>query len=171
MVEKHKKTGRIKKYEILLCLLILGAIAAGLILPGTGPSALPDEFCNRAVLWIGCIYVMMWLLRKKKYKKSVRMVIMALCVAACVWIARDPVRDLAKGPRNVKLSDIQTIHSQSASGILSSHYYLTGTMEDGERLRVEISSDDCIRMKNAKEVRIEYYPYTGRVRKIYRSGL
>lgn len=48
---------KIKKYEIILCILVLAVIAAGLLLPKTGELVLLDELCSTLVIWIVCIYV------------------------------------------------------------------------------------------------------------------
>lgn len=60
------KSGRkIKNYEIILCILVLAVIAAGLLLPETGNLVLLDEFCDVAVIWIVCIYVIVRVLRNR----------------------------------------------------------------------------------------------------------
>ena len=53
MVRSERK---IKKYEIILCILVLAVIAAGLLLPETGNLVLLDELCNAAVIWIGKLW-------------------------------------------------------------------------------------------------------------------
>lgn len=62
MVRSERK---IKKYEIILCILVLAVIAAGLLLPETGNLVLLDELCNAAVIWIACIFVIMRILRNR----------------------------------------------------------------------------------------------------------
>ena len=60
------KSGRkIKNHEIILCILVLAVIAAGLLLPETGNLVLLDEFCDVAVIWIVCIYVIVRVLRNR----------------------------------------------------------------------------------------------------------
>ena len=60
------RSGRkIKKYEIILCILVLAVIAAGLLLPKTGNLVLLDELCNAAVIWIACICVIARALRNR----------------------------------------------------------------------------------------------------------
>ena len=52
------KSGRkIKNHEIISRILVLAVIARGLLLPETGNLVLLDEFCDVAVIWIVCIYV------------------------------------------------------------------------------------------------------------------
>ena len=56
---------KIKFHEIILCILVLAVIAAGLLLPETGNLVLLDEFCDVAVIWIVCIYVIVRVLRNR----------------------------------------------------------------------------------------------------------
>ena len=51
------KRTRIKTYEVILCVIVLVIIAAGLMMPKTGPLVLADEFCDAAAKWILSICV------------------------------------------------------------------------------------------------------------------
>ena len=100
MVRSERK---IKKYEIILCILVLAVIAAGLLLPETGNLVLLDELCNAAVIWIACIFVIMRILRNRTALsfsgKAVGAAAVIVCMAAALWFSKDIVSDLAAGGR------------------------------------------------------------------------
>ena len=100
MVRSERK---IKKYEIILCILALAVIAAGLLLPETGNLVLLDELCNAAVIWIACIFVIMRILRNRTALsfsgKAVGAAVVIVCMAAALWFSKDIVSDLAAGPQ------------------------------------------------------------------------
>lgn len=165
------RSGRkIKKYEIILCILVLAVIAAGLLLPKTGNLVLLDELCNAAVIWIACIYVIVRALRNRTALslsgKAVGAAVVIICIAAVFWFSKDIVLDLAAGPQPAVLSEIQVSTSQGHTGIFSRHYYLTGTDGEGKKIRVEISGKDYERLETAGSVSMEYYPNTKRVVKL-----
>ena len=125
------RSGRkIKKYEIVLCILVLAVIVAGLLLPKTGKLVLLDELCNAAVIWIACIYVIVRALRNRTALslsgKTVRAAVVIICITAVFWFSKGIVLDLAAGPQTAALTDVQVIETQAHTGIFSHHYYLTG---------------------------------------------
>ena len=158
---------KIQKTEIIFCILVLAVIAAGLLFPRTGPLVLLDELSDVAALWIICIYVTVKTVGHWKNAspgaRAAGAVIAVCCATAGLWFAKDLVLDLTEGSRTVQLTEIQVSQSQAHSGIFSHHYYLTGTDQQGERIRVEISGDDYTELAGEKSVVIEYYKYTGRV--------
>lgn len=52
------------------------------------------------------------------------------------------------------------------TGIFSHHYYLTGSDNEDEILRLEISGEDYGRLQQGQTVRVEYYKHTGRIVKV-----
>ena len=167
MVRSERK---IKKYEIILCILVLAVIAAGLLLPETGNLVLLDELCNAAVIWIACIFVIMRILRNRTALsfsgKAVGAAVVIVCMAAALWFSKDIVSDLAAGPQTATLTDIQLSRTQAHTGIFSHHYYLLGIDPQGEKIRVEISVDAVELKETAGSVLIEYYPNTKRAVKL-----
>lgn len=161
---------KIKKYEIILCILVLAVIAAGLLLPETGNLVLLDELCNAAVIWIACIFVIMRILRNRTALsfsgKAVGAAVVIVCMAAALWFSKDIVSDLAAGLQTATLTDIQLSGPQAHTGIFSHHYYLLGINSQGEKIRVEISGQDYERLETAGSVLIEYYPNTKRAVKL-----
>ena len=159
---------KIKKYEIILCILVLAVIAAGLLLPKTGELVLLDEFCSISVIWIVCIYVIVRVIhnwkRGEKSTKTAGVVIAAVCAAVCLWFTKDLAADLVSGTKTVTLTDIEVSENQAHTGIFSHHYYLLGTDPQGERIRVEISADDytLMRLAGNKSAVLVYYEHTGR---------
>ena len=151
MVRSERK---IKKYESILCILVLAVIAAGLLLPETGNLVLLDELCNAAVIWIACIFVIMRILRNRTALsfsgKAVGAAAVIVCMAAALWFSKDIVPDLAAGPQTAILTDIQ----------------LSGTQAHTGKIRVEISGQDYERLETAGSVLIEYYPNTKRAVKL-----
>ena len=165
----RKSERKIKKYEIILCILVLAAVAAGLLLPKTGELVLLDELCSiSVVIWIVCIYVVVRVIHNwktgEKSTKTAGVIIAAVCAAVCLWFTKDLAADLVSGTKTVMLTDIEVSESQAHTGIFSHHYYLLGTDPQGERIRVEISADDYTRTRLAGNTTavLVYYEHTGR---------
>lgn len=165
------RSGRkIKKYEIILCILVLAVIAAGLP-PKTGNLVLLDELCNAAVIWIACIYVIVRALRNRTALslsgKAVGAAVVIICIAAVFWFSKDIVLDLAAGPQTATLTDIQVSETQAHTGIFSRHYYLAGSDNNGNTIRAEVTMEEYKRLPQGGTVTIEYYEHTRRIVKVY----
>ena len=158
---------KIQNYEIILCVFVLAVVAAGLFMPKTGSMVILNEICDVLVIWIVCIYVIVRIIqtRGKSFGsvRVVRVVVIAVCVVIGVLFTGKPVLDFVSGPEATQLTDIQVSKSQANTGIFSQHYYLMGTDNQGERVRLEISGDDYSRLSGSSNVSIEYYRHTGRI--------
>lgn len=166
------KSGRkIKNHEIILCILVLAVIAAGLLLPETGNLVLLDEFCDVAVIWIVCIYVIVRVLRNRTALpfsgRAAGAAAVIVCIAVALWFSKDIGLDLAAGPQTATLTDIQLSKAQAHTGIFSHHYYLTGSDNNGVTLRAEITEEEYSRLPQGGTVTIEYYEHTRRIVKVY----
>lgn len=166
------KSGRkIKNHEIILCILVLSVIAAGLLLPETGNLVLLDEFCDVAVIWIVCIYVIVRVLRNRTALpfsgRAAGVAAVIVCIAVALWFSKDIGLDLAAGPQTATLTDIQLSKAQAHTGIFSHHYYLTGSDNNGVTLRAEITGEEYSRLPQGGTVTIEYYEHTRRIVKVY----
>ena len=166
------KSGRkIKNHEIILCILVLAVIAAGLLLPETGNLVLLDEFCDVAVIWIVCIYVIVRVLRNRTALpfsgRAAGVAAVIVCIAVALWFSKDIGLDLAAGPQTATLTDIQLSKAQAHTGIFSHHYYLTGSDNNGVTLRAEITGEEYSRLPQSGTVTIEYYEHTRRIVKVY----
>ena len=166
------KSGRkIKNHEIVLCILVLAVIAAGLLLPETGNLVLLDEFCDVAVIWIVCIYVIVRVLRNRTALpfsgRAAGVAAVIVCIAVALWFSKDIGLDLAAGPQTATLTDIQLSKAQAHTGIFSHHYYLTGSDNNGVTLRAEITGEEYSRLPQGGTVTIEYYEHTRRIVKVY----
>ena len=166
------KSGRkIKNHEIILCILVLAVIAAGLLLPETGNLVLLDEFCDVAVIWIVCIYVIVRVLRNRTALpfsgRAAGVAAVIVCIAVALWFSKDIGLDLAAGPQTATLTDIQLSKAQAHTGIFSHHYYLTGSDNNGVTLRAEITEEEYSRLPQGGTVTIEYYEHTRRIVKVY----
>ena len=166
------KSGRkIKNHEIILCILVLAVIAAGLRLPETGNLVLLDEFCDVAVIWIVCIYVIVRVLRNRTALpfsgRAAGAAAVIVCIAVALWFSKDIGLDLAAGPQTATLTDIQLSKAQAHTGIFSHHYYLTGSDNNGVTLRAEITGEEYSRLPQGGTVTIEYYEHTRRIVKVY----
>ena len=132
----RKSERKIKKYEIILCILVLAAVAAGLLLPKTGELVLLDELCSISVIWIVCIYVVVRVIHNwktgEKSTKTAGVIIVAVCAAVCLWFTKDLAADLVSGTKTVMLTDIEVSESQAHTGIFSHHYYLLGRILRGK---------------------------------------
>lgn len=166
------KSGRkIKNHEIILCILVLAVIAAGLLLPETGNLVLLDEFCDVAVIWIVCIYVIVRVLRNRTALpfsgRAAGVAAVIVCIAVALWFSKDIGLDLEAGPQTATLTDIQLSKAQAHTGIFSHHYYLTGSDNNGVTLRAEITGEEYSRLPQGGTVTIEYYEHTRRIVKVY----
>lgn len=166
------KSGRkIKNHEIILCILVLAVIAAGLLLPETGNLVLLDEFCDVAVIWIVCIYMIVRVLRNRTALpfsgRAAGVAAVIVCIAVALWFSKDIGLDLAAGPQTATLTDIQLSKAQAHTGIFSHHYYLTGSDNNGVTLRAEITGEEYSRLPQGGTVTIEYYEHTRRIVKVY----
>lgn len=166
------KSGRkIKNHEIILCILVLAVIAAGLLLPETGNLVLLDEFCDVAVIWIVCIYLIVRVLRNRTALpfsgRAAGVAAVIVCIAVALWFSKDIGLDLAAGPQTATLTDIQLSKAQAHTGIFSHHYYLTGSDNNGVTLRAEITGEEYSRLPQGGTVTIEYYEHTRRIVKVY----
>lgn len=161
---------RLKKQEIIFFVLVLAVIAAGLLLPKTGELVLLDEFCDLSVIWIVCAYLVIRVVRNRTLLSASRKVLGAgvviVCFALALWFSKDLVLDLSSGSKTVELKDIQVSESLAHTGIFSHHYYLTGSDNEDEILRLEISGEDYGRLQQGQTVRVEYYKHTGRIVKV-----
>lgn len=154
-------------YEIVCCILLLAVIAAGLVLPKTGPLVLLDEVCDSLTIWFGCIWIIIRILRSKGMftvaVKIARIAAIIICIAVGLWFSSDTAVDFITGTQTETLSDIQISRTQAHTGIFSLHYYLTGTDSSGEHIRLEISGKDYSELSGRNTVRVEYYRNTGRI--------
>ena len=158
---------KIQTYEIILCIFVLAVVAAGLLMPKTGPLVMIDEICDIVAVWTVCIYVIVRIIQSRgRFQasvKAVRILVIAACVVIGVLFTGSTALDLVSGPEMAQLTDIQVSRSQAHTGIFSLHYYLTGTDSRGERVRLEISGDDYTRLSGSSSVTVEYYRHTGRI--------
>ncbi len=158
---------KIQTYEIILCIFVLAVVAAGLLMPKTGPLVMIDEICDIVAIWTVCIYVIVRIIQSRgrfpASAKAARILVIAACVVIGVLFTRSTALDLVSGPETARLTDIQVSRSQAHTGIFSLHYYLTGTDSRGERVRLEISGDDYTRLSGSSSVTVEYYRHTGRI--------
>ena len=158
---------KIQTYEIILCIFVLAVVAAGLLMPKTGPLVMIDEICDIVAVWTVCIYVIVRIIlsrgRFQASAKAARILVIAACVVIGVLFTGSTALDLVSGPETARLTDIQVSRSQAHTGIFSLHYYLTGTDSRGERVRLEISGDDYTRLSGSSSVTVEYYRHTGRI--------
>lgn len=161
-----KSFGKIKRYEIVLCVLLLAVIVAGLFLPKSGPLVLLDELCDIFIIWVVCIYVIARIIQNRKTAetgiKTAGAILAVICAAVCLWFTRDIAADLVSGPKTAALTEVEVRQSQAHTGIFSHHYYLTGTDPQGKRIRVEISAGDYAGAAGTDSVTLVYYEHTGR---------
>ena len=150
---------------------MLAVIAAGLLLPETGNLALLDEFCDVAVIWVVCIYVIVRVLRNRTALpfsgRAAGAAAVIVCIAVALWFSKDIGLDFAAGPQTATLTDVQLSKAQAHTGIFSHHYYLTGSDNNGVTLRAEITGEEYSKLPQGGTVTIEYYEHTRRIVKVY----
>lgn len=96
---------KIQTYEIVLCIFVLGVIAAGLFMPKTGPLVMIDEICDILAIWTACIYVSVRIIQGiwdrgpfPASVKAARIFVIAVCVVIGVLFAGSTALDLVSGP-------------------------------------------------------------------------
>ena len=139
---------KIQTYEIILCIFVLAVVAAGLLMPKTGPLVMIDEICDIVAVWTVCIYVIVRIIlsrgRFQASVKAARILVIAACVVIGVLFTGSTALDLVSGPETARLTDIQVSRSQAHTGL-------------------EISGDDYTRLSGSSSVTVEYYRHTGRI--------
>lgn len=175
LAEKHYGYGlrgnllkrKIRTYETILFIFVLALVIIGLLMPKTGPLVMIDELCDILVIWTVCIYVIVRIIKSRgKFSVSVkviRVLAIAICVVIGVLFTRNIALDLVSGPETIQLTDIQVSKSQTHTGIFSLHYYLMGTDNHNERVRLEISGDDYTNLSGGSGVTVECFRHTGRI--------
>lgn len=166
-----KISGKVHRLDIIFCVVLLALIVMGILLPKTGPLVLMNEACDLLIIWIICIFISIRLIRPDKARaaaaKAWRVTAIVACAVICIWFTKDVVLDMAEGPQRVVLENVEVSHSQAHTGILSSHYYLTGTDPQGKKMRLEISGGDYTDLSGQKTVSVKCYKHTRRVLEIH----
>lgn len=161
------KSSWLKQKDIIFYVSVFVVIGAGLLFPKTGELSLIDELFDILIIWIAAIYIIYKLLRKGKLydakQKMVRNIIIVSSIAMCVWFSKGIVLDCVNGTKEEIFYDVTVSRYQGPSGIISLHYYLLGTNESGDKVRLEISADDYSKLSMKRQVQVEYYENTRRV--------
>ena len=91
---------KIQTYEIILCIFVLAVVAAGLLMPKTGPLVMIDEICDIVAIWTVCIYVIVRIIQSRgRFQASVkaaRILVIAACVVIGVLFTRSTALDLVR---------------------------------------------------------------------------
>lgn len=161
---------KIKLGDTICYVLFLIFIIISCITPKTGKYVLVDELFEVLLVWMVCIYVVVKILRspkaKSSYQKTARIFVIVGCTVISIWWAKNMVLDAVNGTEKVHLFDTSVSQYQGPSGIISRHYYLEGTDENGEKMSVEISGKEYEKLLYAQSVVVEYYRYTDRIVKL-----
>lgn len=157
----------LKRADSIFYVLVFVVIGVGLLLPKTGPMALLDELFDVLIIWIAGAYIIYKLVRKGKMydskQKIIRNIIMVCCIIICLWFSKGVALDVINGAKEETLSDVTVSRYQGPSGIISLHYYLVGTDESGDTIRLEISADDYSNLSMKRQIQVVYYENTRRV--------
>lgn len=159
-MNKHKW---IQPYNLAFGILLLFLIICSFLLPETGTLALLDEACDVLILWLVCIYVILFLIKKKKIQKKIQVLLIVLCLIVGCFLFHGILLDLITGAIQNELYDIQVRQSQGPTGIFSHHYYITGKNEEQDTLQFEISAQDFSNLSNAHHIALTYYEHTDRI--------
>ena len=153
--------------DILIYIVFFWVYIIGLLLPKTGNLCLVDEFFNVFTVGIVCVYIVFKICTTPKAESFAKRILKIMVVMVCVmffgYFAKNIVVDLVEGKQEIYLVDLEMSKYQGYSGINSLHYYMTGTDEEGNRMRLEISADDYSVLKTKDKVKVVYYKYTNRV--------
>lgn len=174
----YKKSG-IHRYagkeNIFLACAFICAVA-GVILPPSGSCALADEFCSVLMLIAIWSYIFVRLRQSSKnIRKNIKALIMIVYTAIVIWFSVMPTLDLVSGPVTAVLYSPQLERTQGHTGIFSRHYYISGEIEQGHKIRLEISDDEYSDFQSIDgfengdlqtAVTVEYYEHTGRLVKL-----
>ena len=155
-----------KKSETII--LIIGAIilVVGLLIPASGKLALLDELFGVLVIVCFIAYALLAVFNseniKGKMTKPIKILILAACVIIVGLFSKDLAFDLISGPEQTVLQDLTTSQYQGYTGIFSSHYYIEGYDSDNNRIKIEVSKDDFMKMSSSKSATVKYFKNTGR---------
>ncbi len=156
--------------DVLFWVAIIAVIVIGFFLPKTGQYVLIDQFFTILCLCMIGGYVIFGVVKQGKAvdikQKSIRIAVIVGCLIGMFWVSKNFVLDIVKGTVQIELHEVEVSKSQGRFGILSSHYYLKGTDEDGNTERFEISADDYTSLQRRENVEVVYYKYTDRVYRI-----
>ncbi len=165
-----KDRSKIFTKDIIFYVIAFVVLIIGFILPESGKFALLDEGFKVILIWLICTYAIVSIKRMEKAvnatQKILRIVVIIATIVISIWFSANLVRDIITGSQQVELNDVEVDKLEGRYGIISSHYYLIGNDENGNRVKFKISSNDYYELSGVKSVTVEYYEYTGRVIKI-----
>ena len=142
--------------------------AAGLLsvyLPRSGYLALAGSVLGALFFW-GALLMLLHEMREhpttSKGQSRLRMIVAFIAVIACLWVTKDPLLDLATGPRETVLTNVR-VHKTLNVGIMPDRYYLAGDSADGRSVSLTISLSDYERIGQGQTLSVTYYHHTERL--------
>lgn len=160
----------LKDKEMFCGLLVIITILLGSMMPKSGQHVLWDELFNLFIAWSICLYVVLILIKydnNKKINKIFRVIVIMGCLGFSGFKTKDIVLDLMNGTIRSNLSQCTVYKQSGISGIISNYCYIEGIDENNLNVRIVISSNDYTELQYTKDVEIDYYKYTKRIKKIY----
>ena len=97
-----------------------------------------------------------------KGQSRLRMVVTVIAVIACLWVTKDPLLDLATGPRETVLTNARVYKTLNV-GIMPDRYYLAGDSAYGRSVSLTISLSDYERIRTGQTMSVTYYHHTKRL--------
>ncbi len=159
--------------DVVICLAIIVIILGGkFLLPKSGELVLLDELFD--VLFIVVIFgyviykSILTIKRKTNSRNIFAIFIIIICLSISIFFSINLILDIINGSSEIQLYNCKVI--KRASGrILDFQYYIDGEDSNGNRYRMEISSDDANKIANntSDHFYIKYYKNTERVILIY----
>lgn len=142
--------------------------AAGLLsvyLPRSGYLSLAGALLGAVFFW-GALAMLLHEMQEhpptSKGQSRLRMIVAVIAVIACLWVTKDPLLDLATGPRETVLTNVR-VHKTLNVGIMPDRYYLAGDSADGRSVSLTISLSDYERIGQGQTLSVTYYHHTERL--------
>ena len=140
------------------------------LLPQSGNLVLLDECMGIVVVFtvILLILVKAHELRDLKVMWIVvaRWLVVVACIVVSIWKVATFGMDIVNGTTVMELQECTISKFQGTSGVISLHYKLSGIDTEGNRRTYEIGSKEYTQYNGVNHITIEYYPYTGRIKKL-----
>lgn len=159
------------KDDFIFYVLLIVVIVISCILPKTGSLVIVDEFFDIGFVWIVAAFAINKVRKANKStsfsQKLCKIIVVVVAVIAVGFFSARLAVDVVCGTKEVRMEKVEVTKHQGRYGFISLHYYLSGTDEEGERKRFEISADDYSELAGRKTVTVKCYERSRRIVDIY----
>lgn len=96
-------------------------------------------------------------------QKLLGIIVLLVLLAFGIWSTKNLALDLATGPQEIELHDVEVSKRQGTAGLASLHYYLEGNDAEGNPYRMDISEEDYTNLGATEQLTVSYYENTKRL--------